>query len=400
MLRVAFHQTPALRARTGVGHYTAQLLAALRELPGGAGVAGVPGGVVAQLYRGVAALAGGFGRRATLASASRSAERLYFRRVGAGLTPGRFDLYHEPNLPILPSELPTVVTVYDLSPLRFPDFQPVERARKFVQQLPAIAKSAHIVTISDFVRDEIIRVLGVPAERVTRTYLGARPELRPLPVDLVQARLRRLALPASYLLYVGTLEPRKNLLTLLDAYARIPARLRERCPLVLVGGWGWNFEPIASKLAEVRHLGVVHLGYVPENDLAVLYNGARALVLPSIYEGFGLPPLEMMACGGPVLASTAPALAEIFGEAAHLVPAADGDGWTSAMSRIIDDDEWRRELCRDVRELAARFTWRRCAEETMAVYGRVLLPPPALGRGAGGEGRSLAAMPGSSAVGT
>jgi glycosyltransferase involved in cell wall biosynthesis len=400
MLRVAFHQTPALRARTGVGHYTAQLLAALRDLPGGANVVGIPGGAVAHLYRGAAALAGGSGFRRTrlksaLVGASRTAERLYFRQVAAGLTPGRFDLYHEPNLPILPSAVPSVVTVYDLSPLRFPDFQPAERARKFVQQLPAIVKSAHIVTISDCVRHEIIRILGVPAERVTRTYLGVRPELRPLPADVVRARLQQLGLPASYLLYVGTLEPRKNLVTLLDAYARLPAKLRERCPLVLVGSWGWNFEPIATRLAEVRHLGVVHLGYVPESDLAVLYNGARALVLPSHYEGFGLPPLEMMACGGPVLASTAGALAEIFGDVAHMVPAADGDGWTAALARIIADDDWRRELCRDVRATAAKFTWRRCAEETMAVYGRLLLPSPALGRGAGGEGRSLATISGS-----
>ena len=249
--------------------------------------------------------------------------------------------------------------------------------------MPAIVnRTAHIVTISDFVRDEIIRILGVPAERVTRTYLGVRPELRPLPADVVEARLRRLGLPASYLLFVGTLEPRKNLLTLLDAYARLPAKLRERCPLVLVGGWGWNFEPIAARLAEVRHLGVLHLGYLAESDLAVLYNGARALVLPSHYEGFGLTPLEMMACGGPVLASTAGALAEIYGDSAHLVPADDRDGWTAALARIIGDDDWRRELCRNVRATAARFTWRRCAEETLRVYGRVLLPGSALGRGA------------------
>ncbi|HEX3315741.1 MAG TPA: glycosyltransferase family 1 protein [Gemmataceae bacterium] len=397
MLRVAFHQTPALRARTGVGHYTAQLLAALRNLPVGGAVAGVPGGLLATLYQSATALTGSSGcsartrLRSTLVSASRTAEGLYFRQVAGRLALGRFDLYHEPNLPILRTELPTVVTVHDLSPLRFPEFQPAERARKFAQQLPAIVnRTAHIVTVSDFSRDEIIRILGVPPERVTRTYLGVRPELRPLPAALVQARLRRLGLPASYLLFVGTLEPRKNLLTLLDAYARLPAKLRERCPLVLVGGWGWNFEPIAGRLAEVRPLGVVHLGYVAESDLAVLYNGARALVLPSHYEGFGLPPLEMMACGGPVLASTAGALAEIFGDTAHLIPAENGDGWTAALGRIIGDDDWRRELCRDVRETAAKFTWQRCAEETNDVYRRVLLPGSAWGRGAGDEGAALA----------
>jgi alpha-1,3-rhamnosyl/mannosyltransferase len=179
-------------------------------------------------------------------------------------------------------------------------------------------------------------------------------------------------LPASYLLYVGTLEPRKNVIALLDAYARLPGELRSKCPLVLVGGWGWNCGPIAARLAQVQHLGVLHLGYVSDADLAVLYNGARALVMPSHYEGFGLPPLEMMACGGAVLTSTAGALAEIFGGVAHLVPTDDVDGWTTALGRIIADDEWHRELCRDVRATAAKFTWRRCAEETLAAYDRAL----------------------------
>ncbi len=375
MPRVAFHQTPALRARTGVGHYSAELLAALRALD--PGVVGVPGGLVERLYRTAVAATGcggggGSRLRPGFAAAYRSAERLFFGQVARGLTRARFDLYHEPNLPILETELPTVVTVHDLSPLRFPDFQPVERARKFAQQLPAIAKAAHIVTVSDFSKSEIVRILGVPAERVTRTYLGVRPELRPLPTDEVQTRLRGLGLPASYLLFVGTLEPRKNLVTLLDAYARLAGELRAKCPLVLVGGWGWNVGPIADRLAQVRHLGVMHLGYVSEGDLAILYNGARALVLPSHYEGFGLPPLEMMACGGPVLTSTAGALAEIFGDVAHRVPTEDVDGWTAALGRIIADDDWRRELCRDVRGTAAKFTWRRCAEETLEAYGRAL----------------------------
>jgi alpha-1,3-rhamnosyl/mannosyltransferase len=374
-VRVAFHQSPALRARTGVGHYVAQLLDELRHDPK-LDVAGLPDGWLARLYGSTSNVVGptASAKRGLRHQALRVGERLFLRHLAGRLTSRRFDLYHEPNLPVLATELPTVVTLYDLSPLRFPEYQPLERVHKFEEALPsALSQARHIITISDFIREEIIRILGVPAERVTRTYLGVRDTMARLADDVVTARLDRLGLPRSYLLHVGTLEPRKNLLVLMQAYCRLPANLRERCPLLLVGGWGWNTESIAAYFdTEARHRGVRHLGYLPETDLAVLYNGARALVFPTHYEGFGLPPLEMMACGGAVLASTAGALVEILGDAAHLTPAEDRDGWTNALARIIEDDDWRRELSRRGGERAARYTWRKCAQETAAVYRRVL----------------------------
>jgi len=207
---------------------------------------------------------------------------------------------------------------------------------------------------------------------VTCTYLGVRPTLKPLPRSTTERTLRELGLPPRYLLYVGTLEPRKNLLMLMQAYCRLPAEVREKCPLLLVGGWGWNIGEMADYLdSHARHQGVIHLGYVPEERLCALYNGARALVYPSLYEGFGLPPLEMMACGGPVLASTAGALAELFGHHADLIDANDSHGWTHALNRIISDDDWHAHLCDGVLRHANRFTWKRCAEETLAVYQRV-----------------------------
>ena len=202
---------------------------------------------------------------------------------------------------------------------------------------------------------------------------GVRPTLRPLPESETQATLRSLGLPPQYLLYVGTLEPRKNLLMLMQAYCRLPSSLRESCRLLLVGSWGWNIREMADYFeSHARHNGVMHLGYLPEEHLCALYNGARALVYPSFYEGFGLPPLEMMACGGPVLASTAGALKELFGDKAHLIDAADDAGWTNALARIIRDDDWRGRMQKDVLVHAGRFTWRRCAEETADVYRNVV----------------------------
>jgi alpha-1,3-rhamnosyl/mannosyltransferase len=219
------------------------------------------------------------------------------------------------------------------------------------------------------VRQEIIRTLNVPPERVTRVYNGVRPWLRPMTADEARPVLRRLELPPRYLLCLGTIEPRKNVLMLLRAYCDLPAPLRQRCPLVLAGGWGWKAEEVAEFFHDqARHQGVLHLGYVPENDLGALYNGARALVYPSLYEGFGLPPVEMLACGGAVLASTAAAVAEVAGGQAHLIEPHDVAGWRDGMRRVIEDDGWHAQLCRGAVEHARPFTWDACARDTLRIY--------------------------------
>src|SRR5205085_1100038 len=167
----------------------------------------------------------------------------------------------------------------------------------------------------------------------------------------------------------GTIEPRKNVLTLLRAYCGLPAPLRERYPLVLAGGWGWKADDVASYFeATAKHRGVVRLGYVPETALGALYNGARLLAFPSIYEGFGLPPVEMMACGGAVLASTASAVAEVAGGVAQLLEPHDVEGWREALRQILSDDDVWQGLRRGAVEHACSFTWDRCATDTLRVY--------------------------------
>ena len=195
----------------------------------------------------------------------------------------------------------------------------------------------------------------------------------PLPREQVAAALRQLGLPSQYLLHLGTIEPRKNLLRLLRAYCALPGSLRDRWPLLLVGGWGWNTAGVADYLhREARHRGVIHLGYVCDEHLSALYNGARALVFPSLYEGFGLPPVEMMACGGAVLASTAGSVQEIVGGRAHLVAPEDEGGWRAAMARVVQDDDWWQQLRYGVQEVAKPYTWEACAAETLKVYSQVV----------------------------
>ena len=286
---------------------------------------------------------------------------------------GGYDLYHEPNFIPLPSDLPTVTTVHDLSVLLHPEWHPVGRVTRYEKQFAAgIARSQHVLTDTEFVRREIIETLGLSPDRVSRADLGIRPHLGPLPAERVQAGLRALGLPPRYLLFLGTLEPRKNVLMLLRIYNSLPGWLRERYPLVLVGGHGWNSDDIHACIEESRDKGVLTLGYVADEHLATLYNGARALVFPSFYEGFGLPPIEMLACGGAVLASTAGAVAEVVGRKAHLLDPTDADGWREALLRITTDDDWWKELRRGAEETARAFTWEHCAADTLAVYARVL----------------------------
>jgi alpha-1,3-rhamnosyl/mannosyltransferase len=283
---------------------------------------------------------------------------------------GKYDLYHEPNFTPLPVGIPTVTTIHDLSVVLHPEWHPPERVAHYDRHFAdGVARSRHFLTVSEFSRQEIIRTLHLAPERVTCTYNGIRQDLGPQPAAQVDLTLHELGLPRQYLLYLGTIEPRKNILRLLKAYCGLPSGLRDRWPLLLVGGWGWKAEDVAEYYhAEARHRGVVQVGYLPDEHLAAVYNGARALIFPSLYEGFGLPPVEMMACGGAVITSTAGALVELVGAKAHLVAPEDTDGWRDAMARVVMDDDWWQELRRGVREVAQPFTWQRCAADTLRVY--------------------------------
>jgi alpha-1,3-rhamnosyl/mannosyltransferase len=365
--------------RTGVGHYTAELLRCLHARVGPEDrIHARPGDWIAPLCRrvprgkpGGAGKGGGVGNlvKKTLRSGARSLLRGYLRATAWA---GRYDVYHEPNYVPARSSVPTLTTIFDLSPLR-PEWHPADRVRWFERGLEVIRRQCvHFFAITEAARREIITTLGLPPTRVTHTPLGIRDGLRPLEESAVRPALDALGLPASYLLHVGTLEPRKNLRTLLQAYCDLPAALRERCPLVLAGGWGWNTQKLADYYHETaRHRNVIHLGYVPEASLAALYNGARALVFPSLYEGFGLPIVEMLACGGAVLASTADAVAEVAGRQAHLIDPHDLPGWRDAISRVITDNGWHAYLRQGSIERSRRYSWERCAAETMRVYRQV-----------------------------
>lgn len=393
-MRVIFHRRVLAGQQTGVGHYASQLLRAMRDLPQDVEIDCFPSGWLWSACHAWETLRFFHDRLALrkrhlrwlgcLAPLKWLAGKAFTGLAHAGLAvldwqvqktfgSGRYDLYHEPNFIPLRTELPTVVTVHDLSVLLHPEWHPARRVQVYERRFDrGLRQCQHVIAGSETIRQQVIRVMNLPAERVTRVYYGVRPHLEPLPGDYTAQMLGGLGLRPGYLLSLGTIEPRKNILMLLRAYCALPQALRDRCPLLLVGAWGWKSEPVREFYhAEARHRGVKHLGYLPDHQLPALYNGARALVYPSFYEGFGLPCMEMMACGGAVLASTAGVFRETLKGQANLIPAEDEGAWRRALARVIEEDDWLASLRRGATHLARGYTWEKTAAETLAVYRRV-----------------------------
>ena len=385
-MRVLVNQQAVFGARTGIGHYVRELLRGLQGLAGADAIDAYPTGLLGRTSRWAARFTrprdSGIAHGSTQASWLRDCRHKLLaalRPAGQSLfgqlfrwhcRRGRYDLYHEPNFICYPSAAPTVATLHDLSVVLHPEWHPAHRAALFQRHFDrTLHQAVHFFAISQTGRQEIMRTFGVAPERVTCTYMGVRSGLRPLPACDVAPVLQRLGLPPRYLLCVGTIEPRKNVLRLLRLYASLPAALRAAWPLVLAGSWGWNTEDVAEYYQrEGRHRGILHFGYVPDRYLPMVYNGARALVFPSFYEGFGLPPVEMLACGGAVLASTAPAVVETVGAKAHLIDPHDDDGWRAALQRVLTDDDWWLGLRQGAVDVARPFTWERCAAQTLQIY--------------------------------
>jgi alpha-1,3-rhamnosyl/mannosyltransferase len=296
-------------------------------------------------------------------------------RFTAGVNEHRIDLYHEPAFMAYRFRGPSVVTVHDISWVRHPETHPAERVREMNRVMPGVVRHAkHIVVDSDFVRQEVIRHYGVTPERVTTVLLGVSPEFRPVEPAACARVLSRFGVKhGEYILAVGTLEPRKNLATALAAYTRLPETFRRRYPLVVAGMNGWGMEGLSGSLKNMIAGGEVRLtGYVPQQDLPALYTGARALVYPSLYEGFGLPPLEAMACGTPVIASRRASLPEVVGDAGLLVEPLDDQAIARHMQQLVEDDALHARLAEAGRRHASQFTWRKFALGMLTVYRKAL----------------------------
>lgn len=272
--------------------------------------------------------------------------------------------------------LPTVLTVHDLIGMHFPGNLPPVARFYWSRWLPwSVRWVPHVVADSECTKRDIVRLLGVEPDRVTVTPLAAHERFAPQPADAVELLRRRLALPDRFVLYLGTLEPRKGIDTLLDAWAQIAAR-HEDVLLVIGGKAGWYAERLH---AQAQRLGLAErvrwLDYVPPSDLPLLYTAAEVFVFPSRYEGFGLPPLEAMACGTPVVTSGAASLPEVVGDAGIMIPAANATALAHALHLVLTQPALQVELRRRGLKQSRLFSWQRTALETRAVYDRVLDAP-------------------------
>lgn len=275
------------------------------------------------------------------------------------LLAGQYDLYFEPNFALQPGIRAnrTVITVHDFSCFLHPEWHPADRVAYMEQHMwPSLERADMIITVSEAMRREAVEQFGLDASRVTTILNGVDHQRYQVPtVDGVRALRQSWRLPEQFILFVGTVEPRKNLKNVLLAYKALPQDVRNAFPLLLAGGKGWNnaeLHDLMDSIPQVRQLG-----FVPETDLPTLYGAASLMVYPSWYEGFGLPVVEAMACGCPVLTSDHPALTEVGGDAVVSVPPADVDGLREAMRMMLEDTVLQEKLRRVGPLRAARFNW-------------------------------------------
>jgi len=292
----------------------------------------------------------------------------------AELTGKRLALLHSPDfIPPFGGRFRSVITIHDLNFLHFPQFLTPQSARYYGQINRAVQRADHILTDSDWTREDVISHLDVPPERVTTVHLAAAPVYRPI-TDRQEVRraVNRYGLPSDFIIFVGTLEPRKNVPTLLKAFHDLRHRAYD-VHLAIVGRKGWLYEEVFAALTKLKLADHVHfLENVPYEDLARLYNAASCLTLPSHYEGFGLPPLEAMACGTPVVVSDRSSLPEVVGDAGLLVDPDSPEELSAALARVLEDSELRAALRQRGLARSSEFSWAKAAHQTMAVYEQVL----------------------------
>ncbi|MBJ7614994.1 glycosyltransferase family 1 protein [Candidatus Nephthysia bennettiae] len=264
--------------------------------------------------------------------------------------------------------VPAVVTAHDTAIYRHPEWFPGGQTASVRLIVPRSMRRADaIVAVSQNTASDVSEQFGVDSRRLHVVPEGVAARYRPLEAAQVQAVRRRFDLPERFILFVSTIEPRKNLETLLAAWSR----LEVRPPLVIAGGWGWRYEGIRQRI-EAAGGKVRVLGQVEPAELPGLYNAATCLAHPAWYEGFGLTPLEALACGTPVVASSAASLPEVVGDAGLLVDPADVDGWTLALARLLEDASLREELRQRGLSRATEFSWSRAASGTWRVLDSVL----------------------------
>lgn len=283
-------------------------------------------------------------------------------------------IYHGPNFYLPPKIGRSVATFHDLSVFTWPQCHPQERVRFMQKELLLTMKRADIlITDSDFTRREVIDYFALPENKVCSAKLASSGEFYPRDYESITAVISQYGLQAGrYCLFTGSIEPRKNIETLLCAYERLPLPLRMAYPLVISGFKGWRSESLHARFEQAQRGGwLYYLGYTKSSDLPYLFAGARSFLFPSLYEGFGLPVLEAMTSGVPVVCSNSSSLPEVVGECALTCAALDVETLTQLIHKSIEDETWRELAISGGLIRAKTFSWQRCAAETIHAYQQV-----------------------------
>ena len=368
-MRIGLDGMPLASSKTGIGHYTLELARALAKIDPDDEFE-----LISPYSFNSSSLEDDLPRNLKKVEARR---RKFWWGVGLPLYLRRTkpSLFHGTNyeIPLL-SKCPTVLSIHDLSLLLHPQTHLDQLVRRARYRLPLMARAAKkIITATEFVKREVSEHLKVDPGKIVVTPYAPRSSFQPLVRNQTEETRSRLGIEETFILFVGTIEPRKNLITLLRALSEVLRSTDLRPQLVIAGKQGWLTGETMNYI-ESERLGerVKFTGYITDDDLRALYASCTVCVYPSLYEGFGLPPLEAMACGAPVIASNVPSLAETVGQAALLVPPTDVEQLAQALIDMLRDSATRSHFSRLGLEHASHFTWERTAQLTLEVYRQSL----------------------------
>lgn len=367
-MHIGLDGLPLTSPKTGVGHYTLELARALAE--------SLPSDQFELIYPST---------YSSLAS-NESSANLQIKRVSVTalgrhwwavglpwhIRKNKLQLFHGTNYEVpLWRQCPTVLTIHDLSLLLHPTTHSGRAVARAHRRLPFMVRTADaIITPTESVRREVCEQLKVAREKVFAVPEAARSFFRPLRFEETKPVRQKLGIGDEFLLAVGMIEPRKNLLALIDAFAEVTRALPEKnLQLVIAGGAGWLSEPIFQRIEQSpARAQIVLTDYLDDDDLRALYSSCLAFVYPSIYEGFGLPPLEAMACGAPVIASRISTLIETLDEAAHFFDPQSSEQLAEAIIQVTTNHDLRQRLISAGSRQAGKFSWKRTARLTLEVY--------------------------------
>jgi glycosyltransferase involved in cell wall biosynthesis len=297
-------------------------------------------------------------------------DRLWYSRVPRKWILGNVDILHSTTF-CAPRDHygKLIVTIYDISFLTLPECHTETNRRHCLNgTLDAVKFADRIIAISNHGKQELIKYFDIDPDRIVVTHLAAKDIFVPCGVEEQNRVLEKYGISPHFIFTIGSFEPRKNIGTLIRAYVNLPEIVKKKHPLVIGGGKGWLNSDVDTLIASQASDRILRIGYVDEQDLPALYSAAAVFVYPSLYEGFGLPILEAMSCGAPVIASNTSSMPEIGGNAALFFDPADVRQLTAILLEVTGNENLRKELCRKGRERSGQFSWEKTAKETLKIY--------------------------------